>query len=189
MAANVIICPWCQSEIIQEPGEEPDKYCPVCDNELSGYRTLQFGLGEEEPAEDEEEETEDQALYGRRRHRDLPEDLAGFGLDGDDDLRGKDEALLRYEDTVEAILDEQEFVPECPQCREYMVETGRQVVQAASFTSKRPERLRGGAVLEAPFSMTLYMCPSCFTMEYALSEEDRSRIGDNLSREPEADGK
>lgn len=188
MAANVIICPWCQSEIIQEAGEEPDKFCPVCDNELSGYRTLRFGLGDEEPAEDEEE-AEDDALYGRQGHRGLPEDLEGLGLDGDDDLRGKDEALLRYEDTVEAILDEQEFVPECPQCREYMVETGRQVVQAASFAPKRPERLRGGAIIEAPFSMTLYMCPSCFTMAYALSEEDHSRIGDRLSRDPEADRK
>ncbi|SFA89486.1 hypothetical protein SAMN05216312_10294 [Cohnella sp. OV330] len=188
MAANVIICPWCQSEIIQEAGEEPDKFCPVCDNELSGYRTLRFGLGDEEPAEDEEE-AEDDALYGRQGLGDLPEDLEGLGLDGDDDLRGKDEALLRYEDTVEAILDEQEFVPECPQCREYMVETGRQVVQAASFAPKRPERLRGGAIIEAPFSMTLYMCPSCFTMAYALSEEDRSRIGDRLSRDPEADRK
>ncbi|CAI6045992.1 hypothetical protein [Cohnella sp. JJ-181] len=188
MAANVIICPWCQSEIIQEAGEEPDKYCPVCDNELSGYRTLRFGLGEEEPAEDEEEE--DEAPFGRPVLRDLSEeDLEGLGLDVDEDLRGKDEALLKYEDAVEAILDEQEFVPECPQCREYMLETGRQTVQAAAFAPKRSERLRGGAILEAPFSMTLYMCPSCFTMEYALSEEDRSRIGENLSRDLDAEGK
>jgi len=190
VAANVIICPWCQSEIIQEPGQEPDKFCPVCDNELSGYRTLQFGLGEDEDEDKEETEyvEEEAAVYGRTPLRGLTEDLDGLDLEGDGDLRAKDEDLLRYEDTVEAILDEQEFVPECPQCREYMLETGKHVVRAAEFEPKRPRRLRGAAIMEAPFAMTLYMCPSCFTMAQMLSEEDRSRIGDNLSQDPEAEG-
>ncbi|MEK0316364.1 hypothetical protein [Cohnella sp. 56] len=186
MAADIIICPWCQSEIIQEPGQEPDKFCPVCDNELSGYRTLRFGLGDDEEQEFEDDEAERPGLSAALL-RGQTEDVEEIDLD-DDELRTKDEALLRYESTVEAILDEQEFVPECPQCREYMLETGRQVVAAKDFTPKSAARLQGRSVLQAPFSMILYMCPSCFTMTYALSEDDRSRIGDRLSQDNDADG-
>jgi predicted amidophosphoribosyltransferase len=44
----VVICPWCQSEIPQEEGAEPEQYCPVCENELGGYRTVTFGLDDPE---------------------------------------------------------------------------------------------------------------------------------------------
>ncbi|MCC3374879.1 hypothetical protein [Cohnella sp. REN36] len=172
----VIICPWCQSELIQEEGQEPDEFCPVCDNELKGYRTLQIGLGADEEEEEVDEEDEDD--YDRA---DGDEDELAWGREGD--LTEKNEALLRYEETVEALLDEQDLVPECPQCREYMVEAGRQIVPAEAFEPRKAERIGGKAVLAAPFGVHVYLCPSCFTMLHTLSDADRSRVAQKLSRE------
>lgn len=182
MAADVIICPWCQSEIIQEPGQEPEKYCPVCDNELSGYRTLRIGLGDEDDPdydEDEDEDEEGAAANGLAS-------LEGLEAEADDALRAKDEALLRYESAVETLLDEQEFVPECPQCREYMLEAGRQIVEPSTFAPRRSELPGGRPIVAAPFEMTVYVCPSCFTMTHMLAEDDRSRMAESLARQGEA---
>ncbi|MBB6669712.1 hypothetical protein [Cohnella nanjingensis] len=173
-----IVCPWCQSELIQEEGQEPDEFCPVCDNELKGYRTLQFGLGAEAEEEEDEEDEDDVASESET------DDLA-WGQDGD--LREKNEALLRYEETVEALLDEQDLVPECPQCREYMLEAGRQTVSAEAFSPRKAELLGGEAVLQAPFEMHVYVCPSCFAMTHTLSDADRGRVAQKLSREARDD--
>ncbi|TJY41017.1 hypothetical protein E5161_15010 [Cohnella pontilimi] len=158
----VVVCPWCQSEIPHEEGEEPEKYCPVCENEIGGYRTLTFGIDD---SEDEDEEP-----------------AAQFTGTEAEDLRlgGSNEALLRFEETVERVLDEQETVPECPQCREYMLEAGELAVPAAFFRPRTPEAL-GKAVLEAPFSITLYVCPSCFTVQQSLAEQGRLDLARRLS--------
>ncbi len=156
---SAIICPWCQSEIMQEEGAEPEKWCPVCENELDGYRTLTIDIGGEEEAEDGE------AGNRFRNEEDLP-------WVRDKELREKNEALLQFEEQVERLLDEQDVVPECPHCREYMVEAGERTVEAGSF---RPRVLgtSGHTVLDAPFSWTVYVCPSCFAVTQALSEEGR----------------
>ena len=52
----VTLCPWCQSEIPVEEGQEPEQFCPVCDNEIGGYRTLRVDIG---GSEDDEEEAQD----------------------------------------------------------------------------------------------------------------------------------
>ncbi|MFD0671570.1 hypothetical protein [Cohnella sp. GCM10027633] len=169
----VTLCPWCQSEIPVEEGQEPEKYCPVCDNELDGYRTLRVDIGE-----DEEEEEERQVA---QRHADPGDD------DDEDDEEEDDEwgeALsfresgpegLLLDEKTERLLDEQEFVPECPNCREYMLEAGEQTVPADQFRSRVPQSL-GKPILEAPFALTLYVCPACFATQTQLSENGREQM-------------
>jgi Zn finger protein HypA/HybF involved in hydrogenase expression len=164
----VVVCPWCQNEIPHEAGEEPEKYCPVCENELDGYRTLRIGADDSED-EDEEDETLTEGTD--------EEDLSWMP---EGELTEKNEALLRFEETVELLLDEQDTVPECPQCREYMLEAGEVSVSAETFRARVPESL-GQAVLEAPFAMTVYVCPSCFTMQHSLAEQGRFEMARRLS--------
>ncbi|CAM3835274.1 hypothetical protein COLU111180_10015 [Cohnella lubricantis] len=170
----VIVCPWCQSELPVEEGQEPERYCPICDNEIGGYRSLQIGL-------DRNEELEEDAEARAELDEDEVEDLSGLAdWDEDKDLREKSESLLVYEEAVEKLLDEQETVPECPHCREYMLEAGNRVVDADSFLSRESDML-GGPVLKAPFAMTMYICPSCFSMQYTLAEENRTEFAQRLS--------
>ncbi|WP_123041681.1 hypothetical protein [Cohnella candidum] len=168
---SVVVCPWCQSEIPQEEGAEPEKFCPVCENELDGYRTLRIGLGDEEDEEEEEE-------YTGGDSSESGEDLSWVD---DGELTEKNEALLRFEESVEKLLDEQDVVPECPHCREYMLEAGEAQVAPSAFRPRVPDEL-GQPVLEAPFSYTVYVCPACFTVQQTLSEEGRSQIARRLSQ-------
>jgi len=163
----VIVCPWCQSEVPVEEGQEPDRYCPVCDNELGGYRTLRIDVSGDEKEEEEE-----------------PDGGAEAGWVEDDELREKNESLLLYEEAVEKLLDEQETVPECPQCREYMLEAGEVQVGGESFRPRVPAAL-GEAVLDAPFALKVYVCPSCFAVQHALDEDGRNRLAGKLSRAAE----
>lgn len=167
----VTVCPWCQSEVPHEEGQEPEKFCPVCDNEMDGYRTLRVDIGGSDDDEDDEE----------AENNSYPVDEEETNWNTDDSLREKDEALLQFEETVEQLLDEQDMVPECPQCREYMLETGEQLVSREQFRPRVPEAL-GEAVLDAPFALTVYVCPSCFTVQTTLSESDRHGIARRLSQ-------
>lgn len=170
----VIVCPWCQSELPVEEGQEPERFCPICDNELGGYRSLQIGL-------DRNEELEEEAEYETDPEADELEDLSAVeNWEEDKDLREKNESLLVFEEAVEKLLDEQEIVPECPHCREYMLEAGEHVVGPDGFRAREPELL-GRPVLEAPFAMTVYVCPSCFNVQHTLAEEDRVRLAQRLS--------
>ncbi|MBB6633707.1 hypothetical protein [Cohnella thailandensis] len=171
----VVVCPWCQSEIPQEEGQEPDKFCPVCDNELDGYRTLRFGLGDEDVYPDDEEDDDESGSYGA-----ILSDEEEISLEQDDELQIKNEALMQYEETVEKLLDEQEVVPECPQCREYMLEAGETTVPAGGFQPRVPEAL-GVPILDAPFAMKIYVCPSCFNMQHSLSEGHRTALIQKLA--------
>jgi len=168
---SVVICPWCQSEIPQEEGHEPDKFCPVCDNELDGYRTLTLSLGEEE----EESDFED-------------EDAPVISID-DEDLGWMDEEALesseeleRFEETLEQLLNDQDLVPECPLCREYMVETGERVIPAEEFRPRVHEAV-GEALVDAPIKLAMYVCPSCFTVQSFLGDGHRQRMVRRLSRD------
>jgi len=165
----VVVCPWCQSEIPHEEGEELERYCPFCENELGGYRTVTIG------GEDEDEEAEDD---------DFEEELSLFNedlrwIDDDRSLPGN-ETLLQVEEAVDKLLDEQEVVPECPNCKEYMLEAGAYSVTADAFLPRVPESL-GQPVLEAPFSLTMYVCPSCFTVQHMLDEGGRNQLARRLS--------
>ncbi|TFE28093.1 hypothetical protein [Cohnella luojiensis] len=178
----VVICPWCQSEIMQEEGQEPDKICPVCDNELDGYRTLKLNIGEdeeedEEQFEDDSEQDEDTAMVS------IDEDISWVD---EENMIEQDDELQRFEETVEQLLNEQELVPECPVCREYMVESGEQLISANQFRPRIPEAL-GEAVIEAPFTLTMYVCPSCFTVQSFLGDAHRHQVVRRLSQETSED--
>lgn len=99
----------------------------------------------------------------------------------EDSLLDTDDELQRFEETVESLLNEQELVPECPLCREYMIEAGEQRISPEQYRPKVTEAL-GNAVLEAPFSLTLYVCPSCFTTQSFLGDAHRHQIVRSLSQ-------
>lgn len=173
----VVICPWCQSEIMQEEGQEPDKICPVCDNELDGYRTLKLNIGEddeEEEYEDGDDDAEEPVMVS------IDEDISWIE---DEALIESDDELQQFEETVEQLLNEQELVPECPLCHEYMVETGEQLISANQFRPRVSETL-DGAIIEAPFALTMYACPSCFTVQSFLGDSHRHQVVRRLSQEP-----
>lgn len=171
----VTLCPWCQSEIPVEEGQEPDKYCPVCDNEIDGYRTLTIDIGDEDEEEDDvvrradEDDADDEQW----------EDAISFRESGPDGL------LL--DETTDKLLDEQEFVPECPSCREFMLEVGEQIVEPDKFQVRVPRAL-GKPVLDAPFALTLYVCPACFATQTQLSESGREQLIERLAESDADDG-
>lgn len=170
-----VICPWCQSEILQEEGQEPEKMCPVCDNELDGYRTLKLNIGDDEEEEEEVEEAEDE-LSGLVS---IDEDISWVE---DEQLVEPDDELQQFEETVEQLLNEQDLVPECPLCKEYMLESGQQFIAAEHFQPRRSETING-TILEAPFTLTMYLCPSCFTVQSFLGDSHRHQIVRNLSQD------
>ncbi|MFB9278922.1 hypothetical protein [Cohnella cellulosilytica] len=170
---SVIICPWCQSEIIQEDGEEPEKICPVCENELDGYRTLQFNIGEDDEEDEMEDEEEERSIS-----IDDNEDLSW--MDDEEEAESSDE-LRRFDEALEELYDEQDLVPECPLCHEYMLEAGERLVEASEFSPRVPG-LSGEPLLEAPFKLRVYVCPSCFTVHSFLGDEDRQRMVRRLSQ-------
>lgn len=172
------VCPWCHTEIVWDEEFGPEENCPHCNNELSGYRTLNVGIDDIE-AEDEEivdtpkqEEINDDDLWG-----DVDKDsvvpiyntLNQFGDDYD---------LNKYEESVSSILAIQEEAPECPQCHELTLLAGKQLMN--SFEPSVPDTL-GGPVLSAPFSLNVYVCPSCFHVQHSLAQEDRIQLVSNLS--------
>lgn len=172
----VTICPWCQSEIMQEEGQEPDKMCPVCDNELAGYRTLKLNIGDtdEEEYEDEDEDENELPLVS------IDEDLSW--VEEDEFNEGTNEELQQFEETVEQLLNEQELVPECPHCHEYMLEAGEQLIAANQFRPRVAEAL-SDTVIEAPFTLTMYVCPSCFAVHSFLGDSHRHQLVRRLSQD------
>jgi hypothetical protein len=171
LTVAVIVCPWCQSEIPRAEGQEPDKRCPVCDNELGGYRTVRVRL--DRTAEEEADAAEE----------DVPADPGEEAIDWPEDGEWgeREEELLQLEETVERLLDGQENAPECPQCHEYMLETGEWTVQPGEFRPRMTQAL-GMPVLPVPFAVTTYLCPSCFTVHLALDETSRIEVIRRLSR-------
>ncbi|BBI32188.1 hypothetical protein [Cohnella abietis] len=163
----VVICPWCQSEIMQEEGQEPDKICPVCDNEIDGYRTLKLNIGESE--EELEDETEEEAV------RLSIDEEVDWSEEDDDGLGNTSDELVQFEETVEQLLNEQELVPECPLCHEYMVEAGEQLVSADHFRPRVTDVL-GEAIIVAPFTLSMYICPSCFVTHSLLGDSYRQHL-------------
>ncbi|NBD26592.1 hypothetical protein [Paenibacillus glycinis] len=161
-----VICPWCQTEIVWDEEIGPERYCPHCENELSGYRTLQLDLNEDEDepvrGADEEEEEEE----------------TGWKANGPDDMTDFVEYNSRrmaMDGTMERVLEDQLEAPECPSCRELMLEAGTHIVTGDHFKPRIPAAL-GAPVVETPFALVLYVCPSCFHTENRLSVHDQERL-------------
>jgi hypothetical protein len=184
---NVQICPWCQSEILQEEGQEPEKICPVCDNEIDGYRTLKLNLGDSEDDEDEDYEDDD-GEEANPQVVAIDEDLS-WSDDGSLDEEGElNDELMQFDENVEQLLNEQDLVPECPMCQEYMIEAGQLTIGQAQFNPRESEVL-GGSLIQAPFALTMYMCPSCFMTHSFLGDANRHELVRRLSQDPSSSGK
>ncbi|WP_199615601.1 hypothetical protein [Paenibacillus alkalitolerans] len=80
----------------------------------------------------------------------------------------------KYANAVQDVLDEQDDVPECPLCQEYMVLAGKQTVTERELAPNIPS---AGSVpfLTPPYRTDVFVCSHCFTFQYRLSEEDRMR--------------
>ncbi|GAB6926813.1 hypothetical protein JCM10914A_07960 [Paenibacillus sp. JCM 10914] len=180
------VCPWCQSEIVWDEELGPEEHCPHCANELKGYRTLNIDLNDDEEYTEhsdeeayeasEEEEQELHSMWGSDT-----ESLAALRTV---DKYGESHDLYAFEQTVEAILDEQDEVPECLHCREYMLHAGSQSVTEQGFHPVAPSLLKT-PVLKPPFEVNIYVCPGCFQVQYNLAENDRLALIKNLIRPQE----
>lgn len=150
--------------------------------DLKGYRTLSIQLGDEDEqdilydAEDEvvvEKPADAPSLQDNELHK-LPvlHTLQKFEESGAD--------LMAYEQGAEQILDRQDEVLECSQCSEYMLHAGSQTVTGEGFVPSMSPAL-GRPVLDLPFVLNVYVCPSCFHVQQTLSEDDRLRLLQKLS--------
>ncbi|MHA6531478.1 hypothetical protein [Paenibacillus sp. BAC0078] len=173
------VCPWCHTEIVWDEEFGPEDTCPHCNNELSGYRTVTLGIDDLEDEDEPEvaEVSDDEAVSDDNLWDDEDKDsvvpifntLVQFGDDYD---------LKRYEASVASILAAQLEAPECPQCHELMLLSGKQ--QVTGFEPSSPEAL-GGPVLKPPFALNVFVCPSCFHVQHSLAQEDRIQLVRNLS--------
>jgi hypothetical protein len=169
------VCPWCQTEIARDDEVGPENVCPYCENELGDYRTLSVEL----ERDDDEDDGGDEKHAGT--------DGAGirsrFSDDMDmDSFRPVNLRLIALEGKLEAILNEQLEVPECPSCREYMIEAGTQTVGAEGWEPAAPPAVKR-AILPAPFRLVWYVCPNCHHAHSRLAPEDRERLLGNLESE------
>ncbi|MFC6331687.1 hypothetical protein ACFP56_03560 [Paenibacillus septentrionalis] len=162
------ICPWCESDIVWDPEIGPEKYCPHCDNEISGYRTLEFDA-------DFDNENSEQV------------DPMDHDLEDEDNWDDDDRGILRSKREIAAnsaiqnLLNEQYEMPECVNCREYMLEAGQQVIgQQGEFEAKiAPETEM--PLVRSTMKVIWYVCPSCYRTDSYLSLEDRKQMLDALS--------
>jgi Zn finger protein HypA/HybF involved in hydrogenase expression len=97
-------------------------------------------------------------------------DYRSINLDKND----KDD-MIDYEEAVEQYLDVQEDTVQCAQCREYMVFSGVQRVEAAHFAAVRAPGIQQ-PFLQAPYTLKVFVCPSCFHLSHFLSEQDQLKI-------------
>ena len=155
-------CPWCESDIIWDAEIGPEKNCPHCENELSGYRTLEIDL--------DDEEMEDQ-------HVDPNES------DWEDDDRGilRTTREIAANSSLQAILNEQFEMPECTNCREYMVEAGMQVVGEDGHFESKVSPANGLPLINKSFKVIWYVCPTCYRTDSYLDLLDRKQLLDALT--------
>ncbi|MBD2867564.1 hypothetical protein [Paenibacillus arenilitoris] len=169
-----VMCPWCLTEIVWDEEIGPEKHCPHCENELSAYRTIELGYGEEEEAA--EDRRPKAAAENRASWNDEEEesDRRSSWLE-QGDYRSADRSWFAVEHAVRGITDDQAEAPECPACREFMLEAGTQTVSDRQFEPRIAPSLNG-PVLTAPFTLVLYVCPACFHTSSVLSREDREQM-------------
>jgi len=157
-------CPWCESDIIWDEEIGPEKHCPHCENEISGYRTLELDLDDEET--DEEHADQDES-------------------DWDDDDRGilRTTREIAVNSSLQTILNEQFEMPECTSCREYMVEAGVQVVGENGQFEPKVSPVSGLPLVKETFKVIWYVCPSCYRTDSYLDLLDRKQLLDALTPE------
>ncbi|AOZ92083.1 hypothetical protein [Paenibacillus crassostreae] len=175
------VCPWCQTEIVWDEELGPESECPHCQNELNEYRTLNIDIDTEE----------DELATPKLSHTyDEPTSIEPFWeqdiINAPVAFRALDKYesshdLMNYEEMVEKVLDQQEEVPECPICHEYMLLTGQQQITDSNFQPTKVSFLQS-AVLQPPFTVDIYVCSGCFHVHNTLCEADRLRLIEGLSK-------
>jgi hypothetical protein len=150
--------------------------------ELKGYRTLSIQLGDDEE-QDILYEAEDEVVVEKPEGAPLLQDNELHKLPVLHTLQKFEESgadLMAYEQGAERILDRQDEVLECSQCGEYMLHAGSQTVTGETFVPSMSPAL-GRPVLDLPFVLNVYVCPSCFHVQQTLSEDGRLRMLEKLS--------
>ncbi|TCN00798.1 hypothetical protein EV294_101248 [Paenibacillus sp. BK033] len=158
------ICPWCDTEIVWDEEIGPEKHCPHCENELSGYRTMQIGI-------DRDEDEQDDNWDGEQGKQQQPQDDA-YDDDSNEGFRQMNVSWLAAEATIRQITDGQDEAPECPSCREYMLEAGKQTVSLLPTV----HAVTGKPIIQSPFETVTYICPSCFQTSTVLGESSRKQM-------------
>ncbi|WP_322923062.1 hypothetical protein [Paenibacillus campi] len=196
---DTTVCPWCHSEIVWDPELGPEEFCPHCGNELSGYRTLSIELDDEDEQEHAPVVAREQALEAAETAQMADRQQGGLAsraatlLDeaelfqqpnlsslktvesyGDDSFN-----MVEYEQQVEQLLDGQEEIPQCPHCQEYMLLSGTQQMGTSGFTPV--QMTANAAFLPVPYTVNVYVCPSCFHVHQSLDEAARLHLIDALS--------
>ncbi|MBJ6363867.1 hypothetical protein ACFOQM_21815 [Paenibacillus sp. GCM10012307] len=166
------VCPWCQTEIVWDKELGPEKHCPHCDNELDGYRTISLNL------EEDEEELDEELGPSEEEYPVEEEDEAS-------NRRPPHQAILALEDHVQQLLAEQEDMPECSSCREFMIEVGRQKNDSAAGFTLRETGESAKPLLRNAFEIVWYVCPSCFETKSRLSYADQHFFAQRLSEATE----
>lgn len=172
------ICPWCLTEITWDEEIGPEPNCPHCENELGGYRTMSIGIdgndGDDGSLEDEESDE-------LSEWNDTADDSEADWAAEQEGYRGATRSMLAAEGIIQRVIDEQLEAPECPNCREYMLEAGEQVV-GDGFTPFVP-KAAGISILPPPFRIIWYVCPSCFATSSQLGLTDREALIERLSKQ------
>ncbi|GBG08989.1 hypothetical protein PAT3040_03608 [Paenibacillus agaridevorans] len=169
------ICPWCQTEITWDEEIGPESHCPHCENELSGYRTMNIGIGDGGESDDLDEEDMDLPEWN-----DTDDDSEADWAAEQEGYIGATRSTLAAQGVIQEITEAQYEVPECPNCREYMLEAGTQVLGGEGFVPTAPEVI-GEPILPSPFRIVWYVCPSCFATSSQLSASDREYMMGKLS--------
>jgi Zn-finger nucleic acid-binding protein len=91
-------------------------------------------------------------------------------------------AGLAAETGTQLVLEQQLEAPECPVCREYMLEAGEQQIGGEGFKATIPAAL-GHSILPVPFTVNWYVCPSCYHVSSQLALNDRGELAKRLNIE------
>ncbi|SDS13376.1 hypothetical protein SAMN05444162_0808 [Paenibacillaceae bacterium GAS479] len=187
-----VVCPWCDSEIVWDEELGPEEHCPHCSNELGRYRTV--GLGGEAADEDEDEEAEYEearrAIERNERVTNSPSNMEAEAEWEDEDAgddtgwagAGRPQTWLRADEKVQRILDDQEEMPECPACREFMMHGGTSLLGPGNFEAVEPPSLKR-QLLPSSIKLQLYVCPKCHEVSTKLDFSSRAYMTEALDSE------
>ncbi|MFF2888934.1 hypothetical protein [Paenibacillus sp. NPDC057967] len=167
------VCQWCLSEIIWDEEVGPETHCPHCENELSAYRSVQVGLARDEEQGNSEDDSDEEDWQDEEDEPDTS------WMNDENGFRGGNRSMLAAEGVIQRMIDEQLEVPECPACREYMLETGTQKVGGEGYKPSENGAI-GISVLPNPHTIHLYVCPSCYHTASFLSLRDREEMVSRL---------
>ncbi|MDF2724318.1 MAG: hypothetical protein K0Q59_3993 [Paenibacillus sp.] len=106
-------------------------------------------------------------------------------LDGDDlELTDDDDELTElngYEMAVRKRLEQQEDGMECLRCQDEMVLAGTVKLEDKQFTPFAQSG-EAPAFIAPPFEVNMFVCPSCFHVNYSLGDADRLRLVQHWSK-------